>query len=82
MTVTILDKLLDRLEKRGFKIEFIDSNNYNVKSLTGEWFEIYENAAGETIYIYDFFNNEIMHSEEVEKIIDFLKKPTPIITFN
>ena len=73
MVETVIDKVIKELNKRNYALGF-DGAYDCVLIPSQRWFELYENGAGNLIFIYDEFNNLIFISDDVCEIVEFIEE--------
>ena len=72
MVKSIIDKVIKELNKKNYMLDFDGAYDW-VLTPSQRWFELYENGAGNLIFIYDEFDNLIFISDDVCEIIEFIE---------
>lgn len=73
MVETIIDKVIKELDKRNYTLDFDGAYEW-VLSPSKCWFELYENGAGNLIFIYDRYDDIRFISDDVCEIVKFIEE--------
>lgn len=73
MVETIIDKVIKELNKRNYMLDFDGAYDW-VLTPSQCWFELYENGAGNLIFIYDRYDDIRLISDDVCEIVKFIEE--------